>query len=67
MDLVNRLIREAKASPRSVKIRPQDVGPLAAHMRLLMFRPSEDDTMLRAAVLAGEVKILGVPIEVLGL
>ena len=72
MTLVNRLIREARAGARILKIRPQDVGPIAEHIRATVWlRPGQDSAELATAeirqwVWAGSVKMLGVPIEVIG-
>ena len=65
MSLINRLIHEAKTGNAELRIRPQDVGRVAQHMRALN-NWSGDDDAARLALRAGKVRLLGIPIRVLG-
>jgi len=65
MSLINRLIHEAKTGSAELRIRPQDVGRVAQHMRALNNWSGNDDAA-RAALLDGKVRLLGIPIRVLG-
>lgn len=66
MTLINRLIREARDGATVLDIRPQDVGPIADHIRLLSYRPAEDMVAIRAAILDGRTRLRGVTLRVLG-
>ncbi|SHJ70991.1 hypothetical protein SAMN05444159_1286 [Bradyrhizobium lablabi] len=65
MTLVNRMIMEAKAGATELKIRPADVNKVALHIRGCA-NPQQDIETIKKYLLGGEVKMLDVPIRVIG-
>ena len=64
MALIGRLLRHVHNGATELLIRPQDVGPLAEHVRSCMLTPLTSDEA-RRIILAGKLKMLGVPVRVI--
>lgn len=68
MSVINNLIRQAKADPKPAEltINHSHVGSVAAHIRACMLTPPPA-LHVEIELLAGRVKMKGVPIRVTGL
>lgn len=66
MSLVNNLIRLARANPAELVINDSQVGTLAAHVRSTMRVQSLDNQQIEAIIRAGELKLMDVPVRVVG-
>lgn len=66
MSLVNDLIRRARERPAELTIRPNQVGTVAEHILGCCARPDGQRDQIKAWLHAGKVKMLGVPIRVIG-
>lgn len=68
MSVINNLIRQASASPppAELTINHSHIGTVAEHMRGCMLSPPPR-VLIRIELLAGRVRMMGIPIRVTGL
>ena len=64
MTIENRIVKEAKAKPEFIRIRLCDVHKVALHASRSFWMTDIPIQEIEKKLLAGEVKILGVPIRV---
>lgn len=64
--LINDLIRRAREQPTELTITDSQVSSVAEHARMLVFKPADQKADFETMIRAGKMKLIGIPVRVLG-